>query len=271
MDTRFWGPSGWAFLHQITFAYSHHQKKVVQELFETLPYILPCKFCRASLSGYLRKDPLEPALESQRSLSRWLWTIHNRVSAKLREQGETMGPDPTFESVESFYKDSLKSGCTETYFPGWDFLFSIAENHPLSRDAKNSTPISGAPVRNPGMSDAELNEWNLLEPEELFVYYKRFWAAIGDSLPYREWRELWAKAVRKTGFLKELGNRASLRKALWKIRCMIEEEFELLNRTKFAHLCQILVENRSGCTRSSRSKTCRAMSPRSRTQTRRHR
>ena len=117
MDTRFWGPSGWEFLHQITFAYEPGQH--VKELFEMLPYVLPCKFCRASLTVYLRADPID--LTSRETLSRWLWRIHNAVNDKLRKQGQDVAADPTFESVKMYYMDSLASGCTQTHFPGWTF------------------------------------------------------------------------------------------------------------------------------------------------------
>ncbi len=158
MDTRFWGPSGWRFLHQITFAYNPTlQKDSVQVLFENLPYVLPCKFCRAHLTEHMMKEPLEPALASKEALTKWLYTIHNLVNAKLRSQGIPTQDNPTFQSVKAFYEENLSYGCTQTFFPGWEFLFSIAETHPFSKESQVSGPIPNAPSRSPGMTDEELN------------------------------------------------------------------------------------------------------------------
>ena len=258
MDTRFWGPSGWECLHQITFAYEPEQKQTVKELFEMLPFVLPCKFCRASLTTYMKSDPID--LTSRDALSRWLWRIHNAVNDKLRKQGQDVAPDPTFESVKTYYTDSLASGCTQTHFPGWTFLFSIAENHPLCKESRKTTPLPDAPPRSPGMTDEDLNEWNLLQPEERVPYYRRFWAAIWGSLPYHEWRSIWEKEARKVGLLKHTGNRWALLKALWRLRCTMESELELQNRTRFADLCRTLANHRSGCAKSKRAITCRKRS-----------
>lgn len=258
MDTRFWGPSGWKMLHQITFNYDPKQQKAkIKEMFTTLPYVLPCKFCRASLTTYMRTDPVEPALESRAALSKWLYRIHNCVNDKLRKQGQTIETDPTFESVKAFYEDLLASGCSKTDFPGWEFLFSVAENHPLCRESKKSSPIPDAPERKPGMSDEDLNEWNLFQPEERVPYYTRFWTAIGACLPYPEWRQLWKRACVRTKLIQATRNRMSLLKSLWKVRCTLEKEFELVGRTRFADLCLRLAEHRSGCAKSRRAITCR--------------
>ena len=56
MDTKFWGPSGWELLHLITFEKGYLSKK--KELFSTLPFILPCKYCRESALKFMNEDPL---------------------------------------------------------------------------------------------------------------------------------------------------------------------------------------------------------------------
>ena len=82
MDTKYWGPSGWRLLHLITFTYDP-KNKAVESLFRSLPFVLPCKFCRSSLHEYMEDEPLEPALKSKEALSRWLNKIHCMVNAKL--------------------------------------------------------------------------------------------------------------------------------------------------------------------------------------------
>jgi hypothetical protein len=250
MDTRFWGPSGWRLLHTITFAYNPIDKPNIKRLFETLPYVLPCKYCRKSLSEYMEYFPLEPALQSRETLTRWLWKIHNEVNSKLRTQGLKRVEDPSFKDVEDFYTDILETGCSRTEFPGWDFLFSIADLHPFSRSSRKSVPISGAPIC---QTIEEKNKWNCLEPEERLPMYIDFLKAVGKTLPFKEWRESWS-----TNKMPEtLTTRDLTMKWLWKVRCTMETDLELLNKCKFSHLCKTLELYRSDCTKSTKGKTCR--------------
>ena len=254
MDTRFWGPSGWRFLHSVTFAYDLSRKNAVQTFFETLPFVLPCKFCRTSLQEYMEDEPLSPALESNDSLSRWLWRIHNKVNAKLRSQGNSLDPDPSFEKVQSFYYTLLHAGCTKTEFPGWDFLFSIADLHPLSSLARKSLPMPGFTSKNALQcrTVAEKNKWNCMTPEERMIPYKKFWTSIGDVLPFKEWRVVWVKPKNTN-----LKSKKTTMSWLWSRRCALENELNLINRCKFSSLCKTLKVHRSGCSKSKRARTCR--------------
>jgi len=256
MDTRFWGPSGWRLLHTITFAYNpRSDKKNTRDLFEALPFVLPCKFCRTSLTEYMEDDPLEPALESANSLSRWLWRIHNKVNAKLRSQKIGVESDPGFESVEIFYNDILARGCSRTEFPGWDFLFSVADLHPMSRTAHKSVPMPGAQPCDELESLLEKNKWNCLTAIEKMPIYKEFWLSIGKVLPFKEWRKSWllhSQILNTTFETKE-----STMKWLWATRCAMEKDLELLNTCKYSSLCTTLKTHRSGCATSRRARTCR--------------
>jgi len=222
-------------------------------MFEMLPFVLPCKFCRASLSEYMEKDPLEPALASRDSLTRWLWRIHNEVNTKLRSQKLNVVPDPPFEKVASLYKDILSSGCSQTDFPGWDFLFSIAELHPLSKSAKASVVIPGGPPCEDLKTREEKNRWNCLSPEERLPLYRLFWTSLGNTLPFPEWRKSWNKNA--AGY--SLNSRKAVIRWLWKLRCRMESDLNLLNRCKYSSLCKTLKTHRSGCTKSIKARTCR--------------
>ncbi len=251
MDTRFWGPSGWKLLHLITFTYvPSRDKKNMCDFFKVLPYVLPCKFCRASLSEYMIEDPVEKACDSPLRLQKWLWRIHNRVNEKLRNQGLNTYNDPPFESVTKLYKEKIASGCSKTTFDGWDFLFSIADNHPLSSTARNSTPIQDAPSE--VKTALERNRWNVMDPEERMIYYRRFWNTLPSVLPFEEWRNVWVaqKADAWETQKRSIGT-------LWKIRCEMEDALELLNRTDYSSLCKLLQSQRSGCHKTIRSRTCR--------------
>lgn len=255
MDTRFWGPSGWRLLHTISFAYNPKDKTNVKQLFEALPFVLPCKFCRTSLTEYMEEDPLEPALESSRSLTRWLWRIHNMVNSKLRSQKIPVDSDPPFESVENFYNDILARGCSKTEFPGWDFLFSIADLHPMSRTAQKSVPMPGAPALEEMKTLDEKNKWNYLKAAEKMPIYKKFWLSLGKVLPFKEWRKSWQTHSQISD--KTFESKESTMKWLWATRCAMENDLELLNTCNYSSLCTTLKIHRSGCATSRRARTCR--------------
>jgi len=253
MDTRFWGPSGWKLLHSITFTYNPStDRENVKEVFTMLPYVLPCKFCRASLTEYMEVNPIDSHLDSANSLSKWLWKIHNQVNAKLREQSLFVERDPPFDRVKKFYTEILNSGCSQTEFYGWEFLFSIAFLHPMSKAAKKSIPMPGAPPCETMKRPEEKNKWNCLNPEERLIFYKRFCAAIGHVLPFLEWRSSWLKNP-----VPDLDSRDITVKWLWNTRCRMETDLNLLNRCKYSYLCKTLKSHRSGCSSSRRARTCR--------------
>lgn len=253
MDTRFWGPSGWRLLHLITFAYTPADKVAVRNLFKLLPFVLPCKYCRTSLAEYMDRLPLEPALESREALTKWLWKVHNEVNSKLRNQKLISEPDPPFEKVQQYYKNMLATGCSRTIFPGWEFLFSIATLHPYSMSARKSVPMPGAPPCETMATMEEKNKWNCLKPNERLPLYNTFWLSIGSCLPFKEWRDSWAK----TPMPSRLHTKDDTMKWLWKVRCTLESDLELLNKCKFSHLCKNLNAFKSDCNKKARGKTCR--------------
>jgi hypothetical protein len=248
MDTRYWGPSGWRLLHLISFSPTA-EKKNLAPFFWTIPYILPCKYCRKSFSENIQQDPPEG------DLARWLWRMHNKVNAKLRQQHLYHGPaaDPSFSSVKTIYQERLRSGCSRTAFDGWEFLFSVAEAHPLSRQLRTSVPIQGHPAIERISDPLERNRWNIMEPQERLIYYKQFWTLLPSVLPFPEWTHHWTKASSLNSAVcrRECINR------LWSIRRYMEKELNLLNRTSYDSLCKELQNHRSGCGSSVRGKTCR--------------
>jgi hypothetical protein len=127
MDTRFWGPSGWRLLHLVAFAAPSLPQKALQTFFEELPYVLPCKFCRASLTDYIAADPIPTAAKDY---AEWLYRIHNRVNGKLRDQKLLEVPDPKWDEIKKQYTEWLKAPCTKRRLIGWDFLFSVAYTTP---------------------------------------------------------------------------------------------------------------------------------------------
>lgn len=253
MDTRYWGPSGWRLLHLISFGAKKANKAAVCQFFEVLPYVLPCKHCRTSLSEYIEADPVDCAIKEAR-LERWLWRLHNKVNAKLRRQKIPTSHDPPFEKVAEIYEARLAAGCTRTTFDGWEFLFSVAEAHPFSRGARISTPIEGHPPIEELGTPLERNKWNVISAEERMPYYQRFWDLLPEVFPFPEWSAAWRKAAGSGGVsANQTCSREGCLKTIWAIRREMEEELELLNRTSYASLCKELRYYRTGCGR----KTCR--------------
>jgi hypothetical protein len=150
--------------------------------------------------------------------------------------------------------ERIDAGCIKTDFEGWDFLFSIAENHPFSPSSKNSLPMEGCPSSAEKLCFKEKNRWNLLRPEERYEKYVEFWESLGASLPFQEWIDAWGEAGLRRGQLK---TRATFIKELWRIRCSMEKNLELVNREKFQSLCKRIREHRSGCGKKPRARTCR--------------
>lgn len=239
MDTRYWGPSGWQLLHLIA------AKGASKSFWDVIPFILPCKFCRASLTEYYKDLPVP---DSQQDV--WLYKIHNKVNAKLRSQGQRVAPDPNQKDVLDHYKSLLEQGCTKTTFPGWEFIFSIADNHPYCSPSK---PMPDAPSKPPKTLE-EKNLYNLLTPNERVHQLKQFWKELPKALPFKEWQ--WAKHAGPIG--KSIKNRKSALSWLWKIRCGMEKDLEQLSNNSFHGLCKEVAKHRSGCSTSTRAKTCRS-------------
>jgi hypothetical protein len=245
MDTRAWGPSGWALLHLIASSPFAGENK---RFWELLPFVLPCKFCRASLTDYYEIYPIP---EKGEAFDIWLYKIHNCVNKKLRDQGQRLDPDPPMESVLKRYSDLLEQGCTKTQFPGWEFLFCIADNHPGSSP---SVPMPDVPKILP-TTLKEKNRYNLLRASERKIILKEFWKTIGDVLPFEEWRISWKKYAGPV--TRTVESRKSALSWLWKIRCGLDKDLRQMHTDTFHGLCKTIANYRSGCSTSKTAKTCR--------------
>jgi len=243
MDTRYWGPSGWQLLHLIA------AKGASKSFWKTIPFILPCKFCRASLTEYYKELPIPATNQGP-----WLYRIHNKVNEKLRSQRQRVQPDPDEKKVLYHYNNLLQQGCTKTFFPGWEFIFSIADNHPYCSPSK---PMPDAPSIPPKSLD-EKNLYNLLTPNERVQELKKFWKELPNALPFKEWIISWDKHSGPISNV--IKNRRSALGYLWKIRCGMEIDLEQLGNKNFNGLCKEVAKHRSGCSTSKRAKTCRSRS-----------
>lgn len=84
-----WGPSGWKFLHAITFAYPEQpaetDKASVIKFFRALPTVLPCELCSKHLLEHYRLMPPEDNIADRKTIVKWLFDIHNEVNKSLNK------------------------------------------------------------------------------------------------------------------------------------------------------------------------------------------
>jgi len=254
MDTRFWGPSGWRLLHLIAFAAPTLNKTHLHTLFETLPYVLPCKFCRASLTDYYTVDPIP---HDPNNYAYWLYRIHNRVNGKLREQKLLKDADPGWRIVKARYEKLMKEVCTQRSMIGWDFLYSIAYTTPC-KDV-TSSPLPGAPPSE-NIDTPELrNRWNTMTIAERIPKFQQWWGALPHALPFPVWKDAWIKTVPQVPNLN--CGRKKVTEWLYKAeKGMCAKLNETAPHNSFHRLCSELNAFASGCgkIKTRKVKTCRA-------------
>jgi hypothetical protein len=257
MDTRFWGPSGWKLLHLITFDYEYSTTNAVTyaQFFESLPYILPCKFCRASLTEYYQKYPFKTYvnLNPDLDLKRWLYNIHNCVNDKLRKQGLNPNKDPKFSDVKKFYEDWLKCDSQQYLTTFWDFLFAVAYNHP-KESSRNSTPMPNCPPDVYKCKDkCEKNKWNVLGIKDRTYWFKRFWSCLPVVLP-GDLSNKWQQSEKSNPPTLEC--RRSTLAWLWRMRCALDTKF----KDPYTSVCQKIASFSSDCGKKKKAITCRKRS-----------
>jgi hypothetical protein len=242
MDTRFWGPSAWKLLHYITldFEYSASHAITYARFFDTIPYVLPCKFCRSSLTDYYRLHPFQlanSAIDPSCNLTKWLYTIHNCVNDKLRSQGIPTPANPSFRYVMQLYRSPPKMSMF------WDFLFSVAYHYPKYVKPE---PMPHCPK---GITDADAcdkNKWNVLPAKERMKWYIAFWTYLPDVLPLSV-RSQWKRVPLKP----DVRSRQGMLQWLWKMRCVMDSQFT----DPYHSVCRHIKSFSSDC---KRSVTCRA-------------
>ena len=84
MNKNIWGPSGWLFMHSISFQYpenpTEEDKNNYRVFFESLKNTIPCPKCREHYSENLKQKPIQ--LNSRDELIQWVIDIHNKVNEK---------------------------------------------------------------------------------------------------------------------------------------------------------------------------------------------
>ena len=238
MDTRFWGPSGWKLLHLVTFDYKYSPTNAIvySQFFESIPYILPCKFCRSSLSDYYEQYPYTTYVNPGLDLKKWMYNIHNCVNDKLRKQGLNPNTNPKYADVKKVYDDILKCDWTVQLNLIWDFLFAVAYNHPKQ---SHYDPMPDCPKDSYKCKDKrKKNKWNILCIKDKLYWFRRFWLYLPDVLP-----EEIAKRWKEQKNPPALQSRRSTLAWLWRMRCGIDSQF----KDPYTSICRKITSYSSNC------------------------
>lgn len=115
MNTKDWGPHMWYSLHTIAYNYpdkpTTEQRNHYKHFYESLQYMLPCKYCRESWKNFLKELPIDNYLHSRSAITFWIYLMHNKVNKKLREQGNKISKDPPYEEICKKY-ESIRANCS---------------------------------------------------------------------------------------------------------------------------------------------------------------
>jgi len=232
MDTRFWGPDGWKLLHSIAINYpdcpSNNCKQQYRKFFYTLPYVLPCKYCRQSLEQYYEELPIDSYLTNKKSLFEWSYLIHNKVNRKLKLQKLNSKENPSCSKAFNFYKHYLSeinnSNCIN--MPGWDFMYSLTFNY--------CTSVSKF------KSKYRANQ------------YKTFYRSLAYVIPFKIIKPFYVNKIKITDFSKVFLTRDGFKKWLYSLEHIIKKKIKstCLN---YSSSCKRIESYRVGCG----TKTCR--------------
>jgi len=235
----------------MTFSKEVPNFTALREFFTLLPYVLPCKFCRASLSDYYAVDPV-PSKAS--AFKHWLYRIHNRVNGKLRDQHLLKEKDPEWSAIQAQYKAMID--CSEQQFVGWDFLYSIIHTTPGPHTP--TSPMPSAPPLEVLTTPDLRNRWNTMSRGERIPLLTRWWDLLPHVLPYKSWRSAWSSAKQQPVLTMP-------KRAITAWLFSVEQHLcKMLNTaTKHTSLSGVCCELRtfaSGCAskKTRKTKTCRS-------------
>lgn len=271
-DTRFWGPPGWQFQNWIACKHvpNPFANKFKQRIYAVLPFVLPCKYCRASLSQYIDEHPLtDEILVDRTAFMEWIYTIHNCVNDKLRKQGLLHTPNPSFEEV----RDQIEAACvaleaTGQQIPGWDFLYAIAHNLPT----EDSPTLECMNICDEDHLN-QLNKHYSVPYSERIDKLKEFWTLLPLILPSVDAGHRWMEAAMLEDLDTAFESPERMVEWLYNIHQAVERENG--PSESLEELTARIASHSSKCGGSKRAVTCRrsrgSRSSRSAAKTRKHR
>lgn len=124
MEKSFWGPSTWCMIHIIACSYQFNYVNSFKQFIQSLPFLLPCEYCRKHLQGNLQTLPLtETSLSNNKNLFMWTYFLHDLVNKQLKKK-----PSPAYPIAENYYF----KGSLDPHFWGhcfWRAIHSFAATY----------------------------------------------------------------------------------------------------------------------------------------------
>ena len=249
MDTRFWGKDGWKLLHSIVVKFPDNptkkQQKIYKLFFNSLKYVLPCIYCRNSFTEYTNKLKIDNYMTNSKSLSYWLYLIHNMVNNKLRGQGYLNDCDPEFNEIYERYNNYVdqvnNNNCID--MPGWDFIYCIMFNYPTNMFLNNNKEHNNHKEHK---HDKDIKDYT---NDEKLKGYSLFLLSLRHILPFKI-----SKILKK--YDKELENALINRNNLQSLVYDMEHSVKDYINCKclsYKDTCNKIEQHRAGCKKN----TCR--------------
>ncbi|MBA43015.1 MAG: hypothetical protein CMF62_03285 [Magnetococcales bacterium] len=192
--TKIWGPSGWKFLHSVSFGYpikpTNEQKNEYRNFFKSVGDILPCVYCRESYKKFIQEGCTkldENALENRDSLTRWLYNIHEAVNEKLEV---TYGV--TYQDVVNKY-ESYRAKCSKQKAKGC--LMPLD----LKADSYKKSSIQECPIISYDIARHFIKYGKLrgLKKNDFFIMNECFDSEKFDEIIKEKTNSLWIKREKK--------------------------------------------------------------------------
>jgi len=124
-NNSFWGPALWKMIHSSAFIYHPSNKHSYKSFIESLPYLLPCEFCRKHLKNNLKTLPLtENNLQNNHTLFYWTYILHDIVNLQLNKSS------PSYNDIHYLYSQHIH----QPVFWGpsyWRAIHSIATTYTM--------------------------------------------------------------------------------------------------------------------------------------------
>lgn len=87
MNSEYWGRHFWKMLNCTVLNFplepTDENRNTYKQFFIYTSKIMPCKFCRQSLTIYMKYFPIDKYLDDRMGICYWLWTIHSLINSKL--------------------------------------------------------------------------------------------------------------------------------------------------------------------------------------------
>lgn len=120
MDPTVWGPPMWRLFSDVAYYATAENFRDVKLFFESMKFLLPCRFCRDAYMFFLEKlDPNE--VKTPDDMIFWLYNVHEHVNDKL-EKLDRISPDDYVKRIEIL----LTLSSEEDFFT---VLFLLAMNY----------------------------------------------------------------------------------------------------------------------------------------------